>query len=432
MHQNIIRNFHLDKEKILSLWLLELENQCKDIYTTSLCNIKLVANKLQLLDQESFIFIVTGTNGKGTTCLVLEQLLIYSGYRVGLYTSPHLIKYIERVRINGKYLSPLEHILAFSEIEFEKNNIALTYFEFITLSALFLFKKERLDVLILEVGIGGRLDATNIINADVSIITNIAIDHAQLLGCDRESIGFEKSDIFRNKKIAIIGDKNIPHSVYNTVKERNVILKKIGHDWKWKVNDNSWDFFSKNDCFTDLPFPKVSLTNVVTAIAALCYSGLYFSKNNIKNVIKNLWLPGRFHIIYKNPLVILDVCHNPHAAIHLSQKLLKIKKNKVIHSVLAILKDKDIDGFLSPLLPLVNFWYCASLDHPRSALGKNLIKYLPNSAKLFQNIPDAFVDAFYNACQDDIILVLGSFMTVSEILFFIENEQFFKTEHLKI
>ncbi|WP_367682127.1 Mur ligase family protein [Buchnera aphidicola] len=221
------------KNYTFSQWMKYLEN-FDTKKRENLFQLKIIAKKLNLLSSKAFFFIVGGTNGKGTTCSMLETVLLDSGYKVGLYSSPHLIHYKERIRINGLYLNKNEHIFSFLTIESMRNNISLTYFEFVTLSALFLFNQYSLDIIILEVGLGGRLDATNIIDADLSIITNIGIDHTSFLGSNRYSIGREKSGIFRKGKIAVIGEKDIPYSVEEVAKEKKTILKKIHVDWFWK------------------------------------------------------------------------------------------------------------------------------------------------------------------------------------------------------
>ncbi|CAL4320192.1 Dihydrofolate synthase/folylpolyglutamate synthase [Buchnera aphidicola (Eriosoma lanigerum)] len=417
MKTKIINNNDESYNIKLSVWLQYLEKKCKNISTKSLSNVKCVANNLNLLQTNAFVFIVTGTNGKGTSCIVLEQLLLESGYRVGLYTSPHLIHYNERIRINGHVVDAYKHILAFSEIEKVSKKVELTYFEFITLSSLFIFKQENLDVLILEVGIGGRLDATNILDADIAVITNIAMDHMDVLGSDLDSIGYEKSGIFRTGKIAIIAEQCIPNSIYKIVKEKKILLKKIGYDWNWKIYDNTWDFFYKKKCFDNLPIPSLSLENVATSIAALSFSNFNISKKIITNVVKRTHIPGRFHIILNQPLVILDVCHNPHAAKYLSHQLSQIKKDKIIHAVVGMLNNKDILGTISPFLSLIKFWYCSSVNSERSMLGCDLIKYLPiTNSRVFNKISNAFLSALNNAQLSDIIIVFGSFLTVSEVL----------------
>ncbi|WP_236854812.1 Mur ligase family protein [Buchnera aphidicola] len=201
----------INKKKSLSAWLkyLEISNKKK----INLNELKLIAEKLDLLNFKSFVFTVAGTNGKGTTCAILEKLFLDSGYQVGLYTSPHLISYLERVRINGATLSAEEHIASFEEVDYIRKTTILTYFEFITLSALILFKRYSLDIIILEVGLGGRLDATNIVDPNLSIITNIRLDHTKILGKNRSLIAREKSGIFRKNIISVIGETDIPDSM---------------------------------------------------------------------------------------------------------------------------------------------------------------------------------------------------------------------------
>ncbi|XRX42485.1 MAG: bifunctional tetrahydrofolate synthase/dihydrofolate synthase [Buchnera aphidicola (Eriosoma harunire)] len=417
-----------NKYKTLSDWLIYLEKKCRYVVTKNLYNVKLIANILNLSLITSFVFIVTGTNGKGSTCRVLEQLLLSSGYTVGLYTSPHLFVYSERVRINGKSILDIQHCNAFSLIEKVSHNIELTYFEFITLASLWIFKSNHLDVLILEVGLGGRLDATNVINADIAIITNVYKDHMHVLGQTVEEIGYEKSGVFRNHKIAFFGDRCVPNTVFKAIERKKVMLKLFGHDWDFKIsNSSSWDFVSPSFCLYDLPIPLLTLENVAIAMAVISFSGFIVSEETIRKVIKTVTLTGRFQIVFNNPLVIFDVCHNPSAANHLSKKILKLKnKNKVL-VVIGVLKDKDIVGILKPFIKLVNFWFCSSLKHDRTMLGMDLMKLLPVDKRICCNsISDAFISCWSYHNYDDIILVFGSFVTVSEVFLFIKSSCLFQ------
>ena len=201
-----------------------------------------VAARLDVLKPAPFVFTVAGTNGKGTTCRTLESVLMAAGYRVGVYSSPHLVRYTERVRVQNRELPESAHTASFAEIEAARGETSLTYFEYGTLSALWLFKQAQLDVVILEVGLGGRLDATNIVDADVAVVTSIALDHIDWLGPDRESIGREKAGIFRANKPAVVGEPDMPHTIADVANEKGAQLLRRGVDWQYEIQDNGWRF----------------------------------------------------------------------------------------------------------------------------------------------------------------------------------------------
>jgi len=406
----------INKNCSLSVWLKHLEKLNKKTIL-NLVELKYIAKKLDLLYSKSFIFTVSGTNGKGTTCIMLEKLLLDSGYQVGLYTSPHLINFVERVRINGLVLDEEQHVSAFQEIESVRKCILLTYFEFITLSALILFKRYSLDFIILEVGLGGRLDATNIIDSNISIITNIGIDHTSLLGMDRTSIAREKSGIFRKNRISIIGETDIPDSMNQIAKEKKTILKKINVDWSWEKKNNYWNFIHSNAQLYNLPLTQIPLSNTAIALAALYYSGLKISEKIIRKSIPDVQLLGRFQIISTLPDVIIDVAHNPHAASYLSKKIDEMDIKGKIYAVFGILKDKDILGVINPLRSKIHYWFAAPLKTVRTATKHELKNiFSMKNMFVFKSISEAYKKAFLLAKKEDVILVFGSFLTVSEFL----------------
>ncbi|WP_261789577.1 bifunctional tetrahydrofolate synthase/dihydrofolate synthase [Buchnera aphidicola] len=365
------------KKYTFSMWIEYLEKFDKKD-RKNLFELKFIAKKLGLLNLKSFFFTIGGTNGKGTTCAMLEKLLLDSGYKVGLYTSPHLINYCERIRVNGLQLSEKDHIFSFFIIDSEKGNVSLTYFEFITLSALFLFSQYSLDIIILEVGLGGRLDATNIIDSDLSVITNIGIDHTSFLGKDRFSIGREKSGIFRKGKIAVIGEKNIPCSVDQIAREKKTILKKVDVDWFWtKKKIDSWDFIHSNVQLYNLPISQIPLPNTAIALSSLFYSGLKVNLKKIRSTISKVQLSGRFQTVFNSPRIILDVAHNVNAALYLSEKIDEIDIQGKIYAIFGVLKDKDVSGIVRTLEKKIHYWYASCLKTNRSASINCLKKKLP-------------------------------------------------------
>ncbi|XBC38866.1 MAG: bifunctional tetrahydrofolate synthase/dihydrofolate synthase [Buchnera aphidicola (Melaphis rhois)] len=379
-------------------------------------NVICIARKLGILPLNAFIYIVGGTNGKGTTCFVLEKILLGLGYRVGLYTSPHLFQYTERLRINGRELNKNLHVLSFIRIEQARDTLSLTYYEFITLSALYLLRYSELDVIILEVGLGGRLDATNIINPNISIITNIGLDHIEILGNSRDLIGFEKAGILRKNKIAIVSEKNLPRSLKYIIKKDRVRLKLINKDWFYKKYNNSWAFISKEFHCLNLPIPKVSLIDTATALAALSESKCFINKNVVKHCISQISIPGRFQILSYNPKVILDVAHNFHATTYLSKQLIDIKGFSRIYAIVGILKNKDIKNVFLPLISVVDYWYCITLQTNRSVSAEIIVQYLPIGSSIICSSTKHAWNKIQNIVSTrDIIIAFGSFFTVYEM-----------------
>ncbi|BAH82909.1 bifunctional tetrahydrofolate synthase/dihydrofolate synthase [Candidatus Ishikawella capsulata] len=403
----------------LQSWLCYIENLHDKTIELGLDRIYNIAKYLNILKPANFIFTVTGTNGKGTTCHTLETLLISANYRVGLYSSPHLLKYTERIRIQGKELNEKMHTESFSIIESARSRTPLTYFEFSTLSALFLFKQAHLDIVILEVGLGGRLDATNIIDSDIAIITNIGIDHTDLLGTTRASIGYEKAGIFRYGRPAIIGESDIPYTIEKAARKKNVLLLQYKHQWSFKKNPYYWCFYDLNGQLDYLPLIKIPLINAATALAALRVSGLKLDIQLIYSCLPTITLPGRFQIIQKQkaPVIILDVAHNPHASEYLATRISNyLSKYTRLFAIVGMLKDKNISGTLAPLLSKVDKWYCITLDVPRGADVNQLISYLPQGSEKCSSIEEAWSKVNQKAKLQDIILCFGSFHTVAKIL----------------
>lgn len=406
------KRFILTRSSSFSEWLKYLNSLNINIINYNLKNVIYIAKKLNLLNLKAFVFIVGGTNGKGTTCYFLEKLLLALGYQVGLYTSPHLICYTERIRINGMELEKDVYVSAFNTIEKIRESIVLTQFEFITLSALFLFNSIQLDIIILEVGIGGRLDATNIVNSDMSIITSIALDHIDILGCTRELISIEKSGIFRYKKFSIISENNVPSIIFKIAKQKNTILRVINRDWAYKKHITDWSFTSDKLSLFNLPLPKVHLNNTATALSAIIESGISIHLPCIKKCIVDFTCPGRCQIISYNPVIILDVAHNRHATQNLLKEITILKKSGKIYAIVGILKDKNVKDIIQPLLRIIDFWFCVTLNTNRSLTAQQIKKYLFTNAKACVNVSIAWYEVQKIVKYDDIIVIFGSFFTV--------------------
>ncbi|OCF99266.1 bifunctional tetrahydrofolate synthase/dihydrofolate synthase [Gilliamella apicola] len=412
----------------LKTWLCYLEQLHPSSIELGLERVKSVAERLELLQPAPYIFTVAGTNGKGTTCRTLEMILLAADKRVGVYSSPHLLHFTERVRINNQESTPSDTVKAFVAIEKARGDVSLTYFEYATLAALYQFKQAQLDVVILEVGLGGRLDATNIVDADIAIITTIGIDHVEYLGNTRESIGREKAGIFKPKSIAVVGEPEIPSSMLDVAHAVNCPLFAVNKDWSYQQIDKlTWQFNSSIKQYQNLPIPQVPLANAATAIAALSYSPFSITQKQIDSALEKTSLIGRFQIIQLSPTVIVDVAHNPHAASYLVKQieLLKQQQSKVgkVRFVIGMLKDKDIKSTLS--IFNADQWYCASLYGERGCNADILKQFLQEenveNIATFDSVNEAYQKAMKEAKEDDIIVVCGSFHTVSAVLDIVGN-----------
>lgn len=399
----------------LATWLSYLENLHSKTIDLGLERVSRVAGQLDVLQPAPFVFTVAGTNGKGTTCRTLETILMAAGYKVGVYSSPHLVRYTERVRVQGAELAESAHTASFAAIEAGRGDTSLTYFEYGTLSALWLFKQAKLDVVILEVGLGGRLDATNIVDANVAVVTSIALDHTDWLGPDRESIGREKAGVFRANRPAVVGEPDMPHTIADVAHEKGALLLQRNVDWRYTVEGDSWTFSDAQGELRNLPLPNVPQPNAATALAALRASGLEVSEAVIREGIASAILPGRFQTLQLEPRVILDVAHNPHAAAYLAGRLKSLPKTGRVLAVIGMLHDKDIAGTLACLEDVVDSWYCAPLEGPRGATAEQLREHLRAGA-VFTSVVQAWHAAIADAAPEDTVLVCGSFHTVAHVM----------------
>lgn len=409
----------LDAHSSLNEWLTYLTSIHTSAIDLGLDRVSLVANKGNLTKPAPKIITVAGTNGKGSTCAILEAILQKAGYKTGVYSSPHLVRYNERVRINGKELDDKDHCKAFSVIEELREKTTLSIFEFGTLAAFWLMLQNKVDVAILEVGLGGRLDATNVAEPDISVITSLAVDHVDWLGDDIEKIGLEKAGIFRKDKPAVCGEPNPPATVSAYADEISAKLYQVGIQFSYKELGDTWYWQSGAFDLSDLPVPNLPLANAATAIMALGLIELDISDEDIVFGLQKVNLAGRMQQISQSPMIILDVAHNPHSANYLSEKLKMIKKQKVgeVFAVVGMLKDKDIPATLSPMLEVVDHWYPASLYGERAADWQTIASHIPNFEKIgFASPTQAFKTALKDLKnQKDILIVFGSFFTVGEI-----------------
>ncbi len=406
-------------------WLAYIEAQHPTAIAMGLDRVAAVAKNLQL--QPAFpIITVAGTNGKGSTCALLSQVYIEAGYRVGCYTSPHLMRYNERVRVNNVEISDDDLCLAFEAIEQSRGDIALTYFEIGTLAAMWHFCQANLDVVILEVGLGGRLDAVNIFDPSCSIVTTIDLDHMDYLGDTREKIGFEKAGIFRKGALAICGDENPPQSLIDHAAKVHASLRLINRDFTVKKTAHNWQYLTKD---FELTLPNLGLhgdfqlNNAACVICATHYlqDTLPVSQANIQTAFQSVTLMGRFYQIQSQPTIIVDVAHNPHAARSLAHNLQTTPCVGKTFAVFAMLADKDIDGVIQAVAPNIQQWFIADNHSVRGAkaidLHQNIIKITPKiMVKSFADISSALISACKIATKNDRIIVFGSFYTVADAM----------------
>jgi dihydrofolate synthase/folylpolyglutamate synthase len=370
---------------------------------------------------------VAGTNGKGSSVILLDSILSAANYRIGRFTSPHLLRYNERICVAGIEASNHQICEAFECIEKIRNEISLTYFEFSTLAALLIFKQQQIDLAILEVGLGGRLDSVNIVDADIALITAIDVDHIEWLGKDRESIGFEKAGIFRTQQPAVCSDNNPPQSLIQHAKQLQTPLYYLGRDFhQIKNNDKSWNWQSQNSTYK-LPMPSLQgdfqLQNAagVLKVLELLKQKFPLPESAISQGLINAKLPGRFQILSGRITQILDVAHNPLGAKVLKDLLSQYTCQGKTHALVGMLKDKDIAAVFNILKQTITEWHIATLNVPRSASVACLVKHLNNiginnNINTYSSITKAYNELLKSVSESDRIIVFGSFHTVQEVL----------------
>jgi len=460
---------HSKDFKNLNEWLCYLETIHNTEIDLGLSRISQVAKRLHIDFSFTRVITVAGTNGKGTTCAFLENALLSETVngqkqKVAVYSSPHIEHFNERLRINKRDIDDQSLISAFEKIEIARGEISLSYYEYTTLAAFLVLMVVKPDVIILEVGLGGRLDATNIIDADVAVITTIDIDHQAYLGNDRETIGFEKAGIMRGDQHIIIGDPNAPQSVLNYAKKINEAIATTNKDQAFsKIKVRNKDFYITNPDSSNNPDQQswqwhyveednigidesgsktefslnnlvnthIPQDNVVTALMVLKQLSVRLTTRKVNALIEQTQVAGRTELFKYNEFkesqikqqcdVMLDVGHNPHAGRYLAKKLSQFKTQNQyqrIIAVVAMLADKDITNTLTPFNEIIDDWNLASLAVPRAATSEQMIKELTlftNSINCFDNITQAFKMANLKAESTDLILVFGSFYTVAEI-----------------
>ena len=418
------------KKLSLDDWLEYISAQHPATIALGLERVREVAARMRLPSGKNLspvVLTVGGTNGKGSTCAFLERILLEAGYRVGLYTSPHLLRYNERVRLAGEEVDDTTLVAAFERVEAARGSTPLTYFEFGTLGALWVFAEARLEAVVLEVGLGGRLDAVNGLDPDVAAVVSVDLDHQSYLGNDRESIGFEKAGIFRSGRPAIFGDADPPASLVAHAQAIGADLLLLGRDFGFEAHEHQWDFLGRRAAKRALPLPALrgrwQLKNASVALAALdeVAERLPISLGEVKRGLTLVRLAGRLQTVPGRPATVLDVAHNPHAARALAEGLGDMGFSERTLAVFAILGDKDIEGMIDAMRGRVDLWFVAAPDVTRAAPAARVrqaleARGLGPATRSFATVAAAFAAARREAGANDRIVVFGSFHTVAEAL----------------
>jgi len=413
-------------------WLAHCEQLHPKNIDMGLERVRTVAERMQIRF-DCPVITVAGTNGKGSTCAMLEAILLQAGYRTGVYTSPHLVHFEERLRLSGESVDATQLVASFASVERARGlndaEVSLTYFEFSTLAILDVMTRSNLDVVILEVGLGGRLDAVNIIDADCAVITSVDIDHTELLGFDRESIGFEKAGIMRTGRPVVVSDPMPPQSVLDHATEIDADLWRFGVDFNVSGDKQQWGWAGRGRRYSGLAYPAlrganqlVNAAGVLAALAAL-RERLPVTAQAVRNGLAFVELPGRFQIIPGEPTLVLDVAHNPHSVAALAANLDAMGYFPTTHAVFGAMADKDLAAMLVKVNPLIDKWYFTDLPTARAESGAGLLsKWQAQNtrkdatASAWPDPRQALLAAIDTADPTDRIVVFGSFYTVGGIL----------------
>ncbi len=412
----------------LEAWLTHCEQLHPQTIDMGLVRIKEVADRLAL-KFDCPVITVAGTNGKGSTCAMLESVWRHAGYKTGLYTSPHLVHFEERCRINGRSSASHQMVDHFARVEAARAEVSLSYFEFTSLALLSLLASQDLDVVILEVGLGGRLDAVNIIDPDCAVITSIDLDHQALLGSTREAIGFEKAGIMRPLRPVVVCDPSPPASVLMHAKTLEADLWRVGVDFQFSGDAQQWTWKGRARTYSGLAYPALrganQLLNAAGVLAVLeaMRPRLPVTAQAIRLGLSLVEWVGRFQILPGQPAVVLDVAHNPHAAAALAHNLDAMGFYPRTHAVMGAMTDKDLAGMFKRLMPLVDHWYFCDLPTPRAASSAELMEawqaqqpMAAATACQSAGPSEALALAISKADPTDRIVVFGSFFTVGGVL----------------
>ena len=420
----------------LADWLAHCERLHPTVIDMGLTRVSAVAQRLNL-KFDCPVITVAGTNGKGSTCAMLECILGQAGYKTGVYTSPHLVHFEERMRLNGEAAPASKFVAALADVERARgqndgkngSEISLSYFEFTTLAIMLAMSREGLDVVILEVGLGGRLDAVNIVDADCAVITSIDLDHMELLGNTREAIGFEKAGIMRAGRPVVVSDPVPPQSVLDHAMEVGADLWQVGKDFNVSGDKQQWGWAGRGRRYSGLAYPAlrganqlVNASGVLAALTAL-RDKLPITAQAVRNGLAFVELPGRFQIIPGQPTLVLDVAHNPHSVAALAANLDAMGFFPTTHAVFGAMADKDLAPMFAKVGPMVDRWYFTDLPTARAASGHDLQSRWQAqntrkdvAAQAFADPMQALHAAIAAADPADRIVVFGSFYTVGGVL----------------
>jgi dihydrofolate synthase/folylpolyglutamate synthase len=414
--------------KTLSEWLAHCEKLHPFVIEMGLDRVRQVAARMQLALKVPVI-TVAGTNGKGSTCAMLEAIYLQAGYKTGVYTSPHLVQFEERCRLQGESPPAAQFASAFEQVEQARGEVSLTYFEFSTLAILKMMAETDLDVVILEVGLGGRLDAVNLVDADCAIITSIDLDHTALLGNDRETIALEKAGIMRPGKSVVLSDPVPPSSIVQHAKDLGADLWLMGQDFNFSGDQLQWSWAGRGRRYSGLAYPALrganQLLNASGVLAALevMRPQLPVTAQAIRNGLAMVELTGRFQIVPGEPVLVLDVAHNPHSVAALAANLDAMGFYPCTHAVFGAMADKDLTSMLLKILPVVDAWYFTDLPLPRATTAAQLqdqwgpLNKRPDVTASQHSSPQKALEAAITvAGPTDRILVFGSFYTVGGVL----------------
>jgi dihydrofolate synthase/folylpolyglutamate synthase len=423
-----------DSPHTLEAWLQRCEALHPKEIDLTLERVRAVAQHLALRFQVP-VFMVAGTNGKGSTCAMLESIGLSAGYRVGLYSKPHLVHFEERCRVNGQSVEAAALLPHFEAVEAARVavGVCLTYFEFTTLAIARLLSMEPLDMVVLEVGLGGRLDAVNVFEPSCALITSIDVDHVEFLGPDRESIGREKAGIMRAGVPVVVSDPMPPRSVAEHAEGLGAQLWQLGRDFSFSGDKQQWSWQGRQQRFHGLAYPALrganQLLNAAGVLAAFeaLREVLPISAQAVRQGLAQVQLPGRFQIVPGQPTLVLDVAHNPHSVAALVQNLEAMSYHRRTHAVMGAMQDKDLADLLRRMAPLVDVWHFTDLPTLRAAKAQDLCALYrelrlspagPEDARLHAHAspPEALVAAVAGADPADRIVVFGSFYTVGGVL----------------
>lgn len=421
------------KEAGLAAWLQFLEALHPVTIELGLERVRAVYERLQLDFSGQQLVIIGGTNGKGSSVAMLAGILRAAGHSVGTYTSPHLIRYNERVGLDGCNATDAELCAAFAAVEAVREDVSLTYFEYGTLAALQCFAAHKPEFVILEVGLGGRLDAVNIVEPVVSLLTNVDLDHMDWLGDTREKIGFEKAGIFRAGKSAVYGESDMPASVRAQAARLGTVLLHKGEQYQWQDAAEHWSWqgctaSGQGIAYQDLPRNGFPLDNAAGVLQALQFLDTRVSREHIVQGLSEAVVPGRFQQLrYQDHDLILDVAHNPHAARYLAQRLEVLAQTRRIHLVLGMLGDKDSAAVVRLLVPHATQLYAASLGGERGSPAEIIYNHAraagARAVSMHASVVDALAAALDQADKQDLVVITGSFFTVAAVLDLVDVER---------